>query len=72
MKKLSKKLSLQREIVRSLAGADLDAVAGGKPPLTRSGCATECPATQGGCGTTGGPATGGNICLQTELTCFAC
>ena len=47
------------------------AASGGRPPLTRSGCATECaPGTT--TGNTTGPNTGPNHCLNTELTCFAC
>jgi hypothetical protein len=70
MKKLSKKLALRKEVVRSLTGLNLDRVVGGMINQTRSVCAGECPRTSD-CGT-GGPATGANFCLNTELTCFAC
>ena len=70
MKKIAKKLSFDRQTIRNLLQDDLIGAQGGRPPLTRSACATECvPGTTGG---TTGPATGGNICLKTELTCFAC
>jgi hypothetical protein len=70
MKKIAKKLSLDRQTIRNLLDADLISAQGGKPPLTRSGCAGDCmPGTTGG---GSGPATGGNICLKTELTCFYC
>jgi len=70
MKKIAKKLSFDRQTIRNLMSAELIGAQGGKPPLTRSGCATEC--VPGTTGNTTGPATGGNICLQTEFTCFAC
>jgi hypothetical protein len=71
MKKIAKRLSFDRQTIRNLLNAELIGAQGGRPPLTRSGCATECvPGTTGG--NTTGPATGGNICLQTELTCFYC
>ncbi len=71
MKKLTKKLALRKEIVRSLTGLALHEVIGGMIPETKSVCAGECPGRTGDCGT-GGPATGGNHCLNTELTCVAC
>jgi hypothetical protein len=71
MKKNTKKLSLDRQTIRNLLQEELIGAQGGKPPLTRSGCATECaPGTTGG--NTTGPATGGNICLVTEFTCYYC
>jgi hypothetical protein len=66
---IAKELSLDRRTIRNLMNSELIGAQGGMIPQTRSGCATECvPGTSG----TGGPATGGNICRKTELTCFAC
>jgi hypothetical protein len=69
MKKIAKKLSFDRQTIRNLMNVELIAAQGGRIPLTRSACAGECAP---GTGDTSGPATGGNICLKTELTCFAC
>jgi hypothetical protein len=70
MKKIAKRLSFDRQIIRNLMSSELIGAQGGRIPLTRSACAGECVPGTGDCTT--GPATGGNICLKTELTCFAC
>ena len=62
-----KKLSLHKEVLRSLAGRELADVRGGAVNEPTHGCTTVCT---GGGGT--GPATGGNDCILTEFTCVAC
>jgi hypothetical protein len=51
--KITKKLALHKEVLRSLRDADLMDAAGGKPNPTVSLCVTECFPTRGAC-------TGGN------------
>jgi len=65
MKKISKKLCLNKEVVRSLSSVALTMANGGKPNPTRTVCGA-CPATQP-CG--GGDTGSGNLCLQTEFAC---
>ena len=43
MKRMTRKLALHKEIVRSLRDGDLLIAQGGRPNPTVSACATECP-----------------------------
>ena len=62
MKKLTKKLSFDRQTIRHLMNVDLSAAQGGAPNPTRSGCQTECVPRTSDCGGTGHP-TVGSGCL---------
>jgi hypothetical protein len=43
MKKITKKLALNREVVRSLADLEMAVAQGGLPNPTRSACGAVCP-----------------------------
>jgi hypothetical protein len=70
MKKIAKKLSFDRQTIRNLMNVELITAQGGMINQTRSACAGDCVPGTGDCTT--GPATGGNICLKTEFTCYYC
>jgi hypothetical protein len=64
MKKIAKKLTLSKEVVRALVDTDLDSIHGGRPKLPTQTC--------GGCGTVSQACTQIPCNPVTQLCSFGC